>query len=156
LAGAEQLAALYQFRLEASNPDERRRRTAQAEQVLDDLLAHAREAAKAAEGGDPEALEEAVQRLAGAHLVRFRHWATRAAAAPAPSERGRLAALAADELARALEVRPDDVDVLLSATEYAVQSGDVSRARAYFDRLPEDVREGLRGQLARGLIDLAR
>src|SRR5690606_6444313 len=25
-----------------------------------------------------------------------------------------------------------------------------------FDRLPEDVREGLRGQLARGLIDLAR
>lgn len=155
LAGAEQLASIYQFRLEADNPEERRQNAANAERVLDALLSQNRAAAEAAEPGS-EAHPQAQQRLAGAHLVRFRHWATRASREPGQSERNRLAARADAELSRAMEVLPDDANVLLTAVEYAVQAGDNAKARAYFDRIPAEARAGLRGQLALGLIDLGR
>lgn len=154
LAGAEQLAAIYQFRRQANTPEERRQNTARAEDVLDSLLSRSRQAVDDAE--DPEAREAAEQRLAGAHLVRFRHWARRAAEEPAQTERQRLVTRADEELARALQILPDDADVLLTAIDYAVQAGDTARARTYFDRLPDEAREGLRGQLAQGLIDLGR
>lgn len=154
LTGAEQLAALYQFRLRANDPNQRRENTDNAERVLDGLLAAVRNTVEQAE--TPEAKAEAAQKLAGAHLVRFRHWATRATEEPAQSVRNELTTKANEDLARALEARPDDVDVLLSATEYAIQSGDIARARTLFERVPEEVREGLRGQLVVGLIDLAR
>ena len=146
LTSAAELAQAYQFASTPPRPDDARR-------VLDSLLARLREReAKAPAEG--EARDEIAGKIAQAHLTRFRMLATQAAAEPTLSGRRALSAEAATELDQALAKDPDDVDVLLTAAEYAVQNGNLAQAAAYFAKVPDEDRETVRSRLVEGLIAL--
>jgi len=62
---------------------------------------------------------------------------------------------AAAELREAVALAPEDVGVLIAASEDALRRGDTAEARRQVDRVPESARGELRVLMARGLVDFS-
>jgi tetratricopeptide (TPR) repeat protein len=61
--------------------------------------------------------------------------------------------LAVQELEAAIKLSPNNVDVLLAATENAFRRGRIEQARAYLASVPEASRSELRVLMLRGMLD---
>lgn len=113
-----------------------------------------------AAAGDPARAARSLAELvaavptAGAHLARYRHHAARArgGSGPAAADDARAAA---DALARAATLAPEDVEVRLAAAGDALGRNDTVAARRHLDRLPPGRRDDRRARFAWGMIELA-
>ena len=102
---------------------DRRKDQARADSVLSDLIL---------------ALPDSVE----VRLIRYRHFIE--------SHRPDLAA---EELEAAIKVAPNDLNVILAATEDAFRHGRIDQARAHLANVPEASRSELRVLMLRGMID---
>lgn len=122
---AARLATLYTGRLK--DP-------VRAEQVLDELL-------------------QAVPRSVDVRRVRHQFYIGLIGDETYRKLRGNPEPRAAAELAEAIRIAPEDLDVIVDAAQFALRRGDTEEARRYLAQVPEDRRGGLRVLLTSGLVE---
>ena len=106
----------------------------------------------ASQKGDPASAEKVLDALvaaeptARAHLARYAYFLTLD-----PEDRDRRAAA---EMAKAVALAPDDVDIRIDASADALRRNDVEAARRHLDAIPEKEQASYKVRLARGTVEL--